>query len=317
VSEATRRRVQAAAREHAYVPNPALARQSSLRRGERPRMPLALVLQRNPNWPPGPADYAEQVGRIAASLGYRLSVHVQDATLPVERLNALLWNTGTEAVLLGPVYDSELVEELEWDRHCVVALEAGLVTPPCHLVLPDIGRAIVRAAELCVERGYRRIGLVQFAEPVRPVDHLERYGAAHLCSATLNRGGVRFEAVDVDSIDARPAIAWARRFRPDAVIAQTATVYWRLRDAGWAMGRDVGFVSLNLESAAAQPPVSGFVMDHLKTVSVALRLLDGQVRAFERGRPAIPTRQLVELPWFEGQTLPPRRAGSDPRRPAR
>jgi hypothetical protein len=40
------------------------------------------------------------------------------------------------------------------------------------------------------------------------------------------------------------------------------------------------------------------------TATVAMKLLDSEVRNFERGRPAVPTRQLVDMPWFEGKTLP-------------
>lgn len=300
----TRKRVQALARERGYVPNPAFSRRGALR-AEAPSagfMPVALVLQRNPSCRADFEDYQRELRRIAAGYGYAIQTHLLSREMGMRRLNEVLFNRGVEALLLGPVFEPGVLDELDWDLFSVVACEAGHYRPPCHLVMPDIGGTILRAERLVRARGYRRIGLVQLAEPREPVDHLDRSGAAAYLREEAERHGRVFEALDWEY--GQPAVleAWLARFRPDVVLGQTVTPYWTARDLGWP-GGCFAFLSLRLEPENLREGFSGFIEDHIQTASTALRLLDGEIRAFERGRPARPTRILIDPDWWEGGTL--------------
>jgi DNA-binding LacI/PurR family transcriptional regulator len=304
ISETTRRRAQKLAQKRGYLPNPALGRQGALgkSRGEE-GMPLALIRQQNPTHGEEISDYERRVEEVARGFGYKLQVHHLKET-PLPRLSQVLYARGVEAVLLGPIFERSFTNTFPWDRYSVVALEAGHFRPPCHLVMPDISSAIIGAMTRAVERGYRRIGLVEFAEPVKPVDHYDRVGGVGVCRQIAEENGVRFFHLSCPSYGALTCQNWLRSVKPDVVIAQTEAAFYWMRDHPLSSVRRAALVVLRINQAESGRGVSGFIEDHVMTATVAMKLLDSEVRNFERGRPAVPTRQLVDMPWFEGKTLP-------------
>lgn len=303
----TRRRVQELAKQMGYVRNPALARQGAL---AKPRgdhgMPLALILQKHPVSGPGISDYEAQVEAVARQFGYKLQIHRLYET-PLPRLGQILFNRGVEAVVLGPIFDGEFNERFPWENFSVVAAGAGHYRPPCHLVLPDRAGALIGAVQRCVERGYRNLGVVEYAEPVQPVDYRERLGGDLICRHSLNRAGAAYHHLNTDAYDPQKFLAWFDRVRPDVIICQTETPIWWCRQFRGDQLDGLGFVVLQLDSSRLSTGFSGFKEDHLLVATWAMKLLDGEVRNFERGKPDIPTRQLIDMPWVEGTTLPARR----------
>lgn len=312
ISEATRKRAQSLAKKRGYVPNPALGRQGSLgkERGWE-GMPVALILQENPTHGAGVSDYTSRVEEVARSFGYKLQIHHLKDT-PMPRLAHILYARGVEAVLLGPIFEKTFIPTFSWDRYSVVALEAGHYRPPCHLVMPDIASAIIHAVKRAVDRGYRRIGMIEFAEPVEPVDHYDRVGAVGICRQLAESRGRHFFHLLSPAYQSNHFVHWIEEVEPDVVIAQTESAYWWAREHRRRSVREMAQIVLRLDASEIPMQVSGFVEDHVMTATVAMKLLDAEVRNFERGKPAVPTRQLVDMPWFEGQTLPNKRK---PRRP--
>lgn len=313
VSEALRTRAREAALRVGYVPNPAFSRQARLRSGpNHAPMPLGFVIQRHPQSPPAPFPATQPFGDLrhqAALLGYDLQFFVENEPLSGERLDRTLYSRGIEALLVGPIFSPSLLQSLTWSRYSVVGCQSGYVRPPFHYVHWDVGRMMDRAIALCRERGYRRIGVVQYREAEPTEDHTDRYGALRLRMDRLRGTGTQLGMLDIWSDDPVAFLRWFDRFRPDAVVAQTSTPFWWLRDHGVLPGRDCGLLVLNLEPVPDAPQtVSGFSTSTGRTALLALRLLDAEVRAFERGLPEFPSRQLVEAPWVEGTTLPVRRA---------
>lgn len=304
ISEATRKRAQALAKKRGYVPNPALRRQGSLgkRRGWE-GMPVALILQQNPAHGAGISDYTTRVEEAARRFGYKLQVHHLHET-PTARLAQVLYARGVEAVLLGPIFEKTFIRIFPWERYSVVALEAGHYRPPCHLVMSDIASAMIGAVMRAIDRGYRRIGLLEFIEPVEPVDYYDRRGAVGVCQQIITESGGAFFHLLSPPYQKAPFLNWVQDTKPDVVIAQTESVYWWAQDHPRQSVRKTAIVILRLDASELGERVSGFVEDHVKTAGVAIKLLDSEVRNFERGRPDVPTRQLVDMPWFEGETLP-------------
>jgi len=314
VSEELRQRAQALARERHYVPNPALARLARFRKGRDGTvgaMPLALIIQPHPRFGSGTFNAAREVAvvkPIAETMGYVVRAYVQDDTLPLKQLVRILDATGVEAILLGRLYDDQLLRAVDWERFSVVAWEAGWVPPPFHLVLPDLGQEIIEAVRLCRDRGYQRVGAVLFRERLAPVDHFDRRAGLDYCAREMTGPSFRFSAVETRPDTRTDFDTWFNRFRPDAVIGQTELVYWWLQQRGLVPGRDCGFLLLHRTDEPADPKISGFENNLSLTARAALRLLDSEVRNFERGIPDIPQRVLLRMPWREGETLPPRRA---------
>ena len=308
ISEATRLRARAAAQRLGYTPNPALSRQAGLRGPTvRPPMPMAFVAQRHPRNHPAaspPVPMLDEIRGHAARLGYNLQVFVQDEPHAPAALDDVLYNRGIEAVVVGPVYDPSLIAGIDWTRYSVVGCQTGYVRPPFHYVHWDMEHAMDRSIRACLARGYCRIGVVQYRETRETEDHTDRYGALCLHEKLLRGGRNAIDALDVWSDDATAFARWFKRFRPDAIVAQTPTPLWWLREQGVEAGRDCGLVALSIEETPLEHGVTGFVTATCRPAVLALRLLDAEVRAFERGLPEFPSRQLVEAPWFEGRTLP-------------
>lgn len=293
------------AQARGYVPNPAWSRRSAQRRrGATALMPAALIVQLNPIWPYLPASFIEPLSSAGHRLGYRLNVYCQDESLPYSRLARLLWQTGTEAVLLGPIFDDRFLDVLPWNQISVVAVGAGHYVPPCHWVTSDLGRALWELVCRCLERGYRRVALLQYREPRGPADAFERDGAIRLCEKETARVGGEIAVFNARPREEASVLGPLRRFRPDAVIGQTPAFYHALKSRNWSFGAHCGFAAWMLTPDDSSRELSG--ADERKTTlsEYAFRLLDSEVRAFERGRPAFSVKQLVPMPWIEGQTLP-------------
>ncbi len=308
VSLELRERVQALARARGYVPNPAWSRRSARRRrGSAAPMPAALIVQLNPIWPYIPASFVEPLTSAGRRLGYRLNVYCQDESLPPDRLARLLWQTGTEAVLLGPIFDDRFLELLPWNQTSVVAVGAGHYVPPCHWVTHDLGRALWNLVVCCLERGYRRLALLQYKEPRGPADVFERDGAIRLCENEVARGGGKMAVFNARPREETSVVEPLRRFHPDAVVGQTSAFYYALRSCNWPFGSRCGFAAWMLTPDESSRELSGADERKNPLADYAFRLLDSEVRAFERGRPAFPVKQLVPMPWIEGRTLPLKR----------
>lgn len=308
VSAALRARAQTLARARGYVPNPAWSRRSMQRRGApRPPMPAAFIWQMNPIWPYSPDDLISSLNNAGRRLGYRVIPYAQNRDLSPARLGRLLWQIGAEAVLLGPVFDANLFAALPWDQFSVVAIGAGHHAPPCHWVIDNCGEALAGIVERCIERGYRRVALTQYREPVGPADWFERESAVQLCRARLTTLGLAFAVFDAQPLQEAALSEPLRSFRPDVVIGQTPRFYFALRALGWPLGRHIGFVAWMLEEESRRQYIAGCSCDRRPNADYALRLLDSEVRAFERGRPSCPVKQLVPMLWVEGNTLSQRR----------
>ncbi|MDX2109751.1 MAG: LacI family DNA-binding transcriptional regulator [Verrucomicrobiota bacterium] len=306
ISPETRQQVQALAAKLGYIVNPAFSRRGSTRMGKRgrPIMPLALILQRNPSYSHGSEAYQIEIKRIAANFGYVVTLHLLKKDECARRLGDILKNRGVEAVLCGPIYYKSILDDFPWGDFCIGACEAGLYAPPCHLVMPDVGQAILAARQLCVARGYHRIGFAQIIEPTPPVDYLDRYGAASL-AATTCPDAVSFTSGDFSARDRTQFLGWVKAGAFDIVIGQTATFYWWLREGGYNIPQDIGFIGLRMDADRTERELSGFEEDHLLTASLACQLVDMEVRQFRRGPPKAPARMLVKMPWYEGRTLRP------------
>ena len=273
-------------------------------------MPIALIIQPHPRLESGTFKAIREVAvvkKTAEAMGYVVRAYIQDASLPLEQLTRILHATGVEALLIGRLYDPRLLTALDWDRYSVVAWEAGWIQPPFHLVLPDLGQEIIEAVRMCRDRGYTRVGVVLFRESSVPVDHFDRRAGLDYCAREMTGPSFRFSAVEARPDKRADFDAWFNRFRPDAVIGQTELVGWWLRERGIVLGCECGFVLLHRTDEPADPKISGFENNLSLTARAALRLLDSEVRNFERGIPDMPQRVLLRMPWREGETLPPRR----------
>ena len=270
-------------------------------------MPAALLTQLNPIWPYPPMNFIEALTRSAREMGYRLAVYQQDETMPPERLQQILWQTGVEALLIGPVFDVRIFDRLPWPQFSVLAVGSGHFVPPCHWVTLDVGRALWDILNRCLERGYRRMALVDYLEPQGPADAFERMGAIGWARHRARREGWSFEVFETLPKRESAVLEALRTFHPDAIIGQTPSIWFALKDWMSRSRQRIGFVAWRLDPPSLPYRLCGFSEDLTPLAAYAIRVLDAEVRAFQRGLPQVPVKQLVPMRWIEGDSLPARR----------
>ncbi|GAB4167740.1 MAG: hypothetical protein Fur0032_05870 [Terrimicrobiaceae bacterium] len=309
ISEKTRSRAKALARKRGYIPSPAFRRSGAMRaRKAQGAMPMALVLQDHPHGGLGISTHVETVGKVAAGFGYQLQVHHatgSDAT----RLGSVLYARGVEAVLLGRIFHKSFLTDFPWKHFSVVALDAGHWLPPCHTVLPDVACATVEAVRRVLRAGCRRVGIYEFREEVEPVDWVDRLGAVAAAKEICLVSRAKFFHKTAAPYDEAAFVGWLRDARPDAIIGQTPACYWWQKKHA-VRGARVLSLSLQMDPVEKKDGLAGFVHDHHALATVAIKLLDSEVRNFERGKPPIPTRLLVTMPWNAGSRLRPRQTAA-------
>jgi len=89
------------------------------------------------------------------------------------------------------------------------------------------------------------------------------------------------------------------------LISREEFVQPQLTELGLAVPRDIAFVEIFLEPDGR---TAGVRQNCDRVGELAVEILGGQLQQYIRGIPVFPTTTLVEGTWFDGASLPPRRA---------
>jgi LacI family transcriptional regulator len=309
IPDATRKRVQTAAQQLGYRPDPALARIAAYRWRTRETdsgTTIAYIAMKHP-WSGGESHSAARRGAAeqADALGYRFETFRYEDYNSPENLGRVLYNRGIPGVLVGQVFVPNFAERFPWEQFAAVGCNIGYHRPPVHLVMPDLAHAVHRAWTEALRVGARRIGVALLAEP-QAVDRFEKLSALYFCQRHPGAEGVES---DVRSFPLR-AIAefsrWLDTFRPEVVLGFNNSVYWWLREAGRRVPENVRFVSLDTDHIE-EPHIAGLSHNYTLLGRTAMDFLDVQIRQNHVGPPAHPIILEVESAWCDGVTL-----GSEP-----
>lgn len=313
LAEATRQRIIALASQMNYRRNvfAASLRTRSLS-GSGQGMPLAVMVHELPAGTVYPIRTAREGLKAGCQrLGFALEEHHLPSSGPLRPLLRTLYHRGVQGLIIPHTLEIESVPKEEWARFCVVSCNRGSVSPVFHTVRASAFDVVVRAVREMVARGYRRIGGAIFRHSPPIMDDIARE-AALLWSQQHH---------DLEPLpphlghhqDRAAFLAWARRTRPDAILAfHVGCLFW-LREAGWTVPGRVSFCSLHIEELPATRGIAGFFTPDVDIGHAAILLMDSLIRHHERGIPHEVRETLLQRPWREGATLPPRR----PPRPAR
>lgn len=302
----TRQRVRALAAEMGYRPDPALAALVSHRLGRRgPGAGGNLVFLTDFHGPlnayfQGIFDGARAQGE---GMGYRLErVDFHQYPHPAS-VGRVLEKRGVTGLLVCPIQESRVSEEFPWERFSNVGFLLPLYRPRIHLVRDDSFRTVYEAFLIAARRGYRRPGLVIYTDR-RSANTVRQIGGQRAAEETCRDriAGLETLLLGNNAEDGPRVRAWMRAQRPDCVICTNTTVYWPLRDQGWRMPEDLGFICLWLEES--DPGFSGFDPRTRPIGEALINLLDGLLKRNERGLVEQPMVSLVKRVWVEGRTLP-------------
>lgn len=303
ISAGTRKRVQRAALELGYRPDPQVA-----------KLMLHLRLARNPTYqasiaalttvPVGDETaYMAEIIRSARSraerLGYGFTLfRLEDPLKPDRTLQRMLRSRGVEGIVLLPIATPRDVSDLlKWKDFSVVTTTYGVLAPQFHRVVPhQFGNAL----EICrhlAKRGNRRIGLVLPAQQDVRVHH--GFSAAVAWQGTI--GGTEFVLPcihDGPLPGGEEVRAWFAREKPDAIITSGDVTCAPIMELlGMKPNGPVTFVSA---SKADRTGVGGIDERPEEIGAAAIEHLATMIQHGEKGAPAVPRVIMIDGRWIDG-----------------
>lgn len=306
---ATVARIQQAAAELQYQPDPALSALAAYRNRQRVRRDFAVIALIS-NW----SSRDEWLGRQSAqkllegararatALGYHLQhFWSREGGASPARFSRVLVDRGIRGLILAPFEHPRDRFDLAWENFSVVTVERPALYTRFHHVVPNYYADMLLVWEQLRARGYQRIGLALDGDFPERVAH--QWEAAHSYEQAQH-GGAR---PAVPTLLLRPAdppstlVAWVRQHQPDAVISRSDRTFQTMATAGLRMPRDLGYASLNVLDDA--PGVSGILQPRDVMGAAAVDALNSLLLLSQRGASGFSSGTHVDGVWHEGRTV--------------
>ncbi len=299
--EATRRRLQSAAKAMGYRPDPALAALNHYRHGGRSNQGayvLAYVtcFGEREGWRQAPFFHRAFAGARAQAeaLGFRLEhAWLGEPGLSPQRFARVLENRGIRGLVIAPLPHPASRLRLPWENFSCVAIGPSLIDPALHSACGDQYQAMILAIEQLARRGYRRIGLL--LDPETDQRHQRKYQAAFAIAAPARSP----RPLVASRPDDREVRAWLEREQPDVVLSPEDDVFDRLAGLGLRIPEALGFASL---VRSGRPEISGVETFPEQIAAAAINRLQQLLYENETGVPALPACSMLPGAWVEGAT---------------
>jgi LacI family transcriptional regulator len=301
ISPARRAAVQAAAMRLGYRPNPLVsALMAQVRPHRHAHRPVTVALLNC--HPRGQASYTEGYERgileRAEAFGYRVEpLRLEDIAATGRQVDHVLDARGIRGLVVLPVPDGVRLDTFCYDHLAAATIDTSLKQPRLHRASPDYYQGMTLALTHLAANGYRRIGFV--------TGEHEQVRIGELWLAAYLRWQVQVPAsqrvpVHMPRHHSRATVlAWFRRERPDAIVANGAMSLGYLGAGGVRVPQDVGFASLCIE----RPPGFAYIDQRSEQVGgAAFDLIVSQLNRNEYGLPTSPQTVLVEGAWVDGAT---------------
>lgn len=307
ISQGVRERVQKAARQMGYKPDPMLSALAHYRRGMS-KTSISSELAWINHWP-NPKKirsykefdlYWKGAFEEAEKCGFRLEEFVLDKTLSPERLEKILRARNIRGILLPPRGDVEPdYGDFNWNDFCIVRFGHSIPCPHAHLVTSDQLTDGLIAFENIWKNGYRRIGLV-----ISSKTHT-RFSAGFFFGQLKVSPDLKIPTLILNQNnreeDRRHLTSWIKKHRPDAVLTDVSELRDLLKDIGCKVPQDIGLAALGILDINAD---AGIDQNSREIGKVAIQLLISLINHNECGIPKICREVLVEGSWVNGSTLP-------------
>jgi DNA-binding LacI/PurR family transcriptional regulator len=303
VSDQTKERVRAMAKEIGYRPNSIISELASSRwQDTKVQGTVIGYIVRTPKEGIHGVDVIEHLTRNAERLGYRLEPFFREDYESSAKLQRVLRNRGITDIILGPMLDSSFAVELDWENFICIQLLPGYFPLPLHTVVRDHFNKVVMCWEKCVSRGYGRIGITLLDHPFRVIDDVLRMSAIEACQKHMFGRLVIIPPFHTDGIKWKvdQFVRWVKRHQLDVVIGFNGYFASFLRDE---FGERFPFCALNL-NLDQDRSISGVPDPGDDLGREAINLLHFCRRTNQWGLPKHRIGHVIEPQWHEGTTLP-------------
>lgn len=306
VSNDTKARVLAAAREAGYSGDPYFAALSA-KRGRLTTKTVRLDHFHEPL-----SDVSARLGfdchEVLRDCGRRSGYDVVRAPWrkgdTADAVAKMLWARGSAGFLFGRVTERSAKALIGFGRVPMVSLyrQAHL---PVHTVRFDVAGAVRECWERLWAAGWRRIGCAVMRHAVEIEDDQDRLGAALELITTRLAVADRVPPLACGIRDHEAYFAWLRRYRPEAVIGFDAGLGVIHQNAGY---RNVPYVTLHTSErrimTAHIPGTSLPIHDWARQVIARMDLM---IRHGETGQPDRPAHTVLPNLWVPGSGIPRRK----------
>jgi len=307
ISTGTKERVQKAAAELGYRPNPMVSALMERVRSSRQldfQGKIAVIDNDDErlNWhrdhPTHTRTY-KGLKRAAADSGYTLEeFSLRDFDLKGHRLSQILAARGIQGLFIAP-HDRLAEISLDWERFSPVTSGYSLIQPDVHRVCFAIYSAIKIVCRKLEARGYRRIGFHLHESRDRVTDH--RYRAGFLLFQDLLPFERRVDICITKVNDKSTFHRWLERERPDSVVSGHPHLIDWINDAGLKCPDDIGYV--DMDWVPEKNGITGIFHNPELIGAAVADIIIALINRNERGIPPSPRRTLIMGEWVDGSTI--------------
>jgi DNA-binding LacI/PurR family transcriptional regulator len=310
IPKKTRKRIQAVAEELGYQRDAHLGQlMSYLKRHRRGASACPITWINSTTDPehwhrtPWAREFYQSAKQRSEELGFALSeIWVHDPKIPESRIDDILKARGTQGLILStPLQNETWTQWIDWNSYATVIVDDPFAMPQFDRVFADYAANMRKAIEQAFARGYERpkVWLTEHE------DYWTGYGYTYEC---LRQNRLRPE---LDTLlppfesEASPERVkqWMETHQPDAVIAPTATVGIQLKELGYKIPEDLGYIAMYVLNNDSE--WSGFSQQHTQQSIVAVDRIATLLQNNTPGHQTHPLQIQIRGEWHEGTTLRP------------
>lgn len=311
ISEATRKRVCAAARKLGYRPDPLLDAFNTHRLEVLPHKALPVIAYVADFDSRAALEQSAHHGALwagARAAAETLHCHIElfllgKNQLTPERLHSILRARGITSLVIGACRAETTRVAFNWDDYSAVKIESPQLTVPLYRISSDQRQASRLAFRQLFQMGYRHIGLATKSGGEIRQDEL--YRAGYFLEQSRHS-----PAAPVPPLDLSPALNsdvlkdWIQMHQVDVVLSDDLELPARLESLGLKVPADVAFAGLDVPASAID--LAGSVADHARVGAQAVEQVVSLMRTNQRGVPATASTTYVPIAWHDGKSAPSR-----------
>ena len=300
----TRERVQEAAKQLGYVPDPGVAALARRRtKGGNNRYPLVWLEGQARRLGSEDLTLFQHLKAQAEARGYSLTVeHLPELGGPAAA-GRVLSARGVIGCFVPSLNNAEVLNRFDWERFSVVSFLQENYVLPFDTVRPDLFAMMFEAWQRARAIGARSIGVVIPSSTIaRENDLLISACAYHQRELPESPPTLILQPDAQGKGDhyVRLTQEWFARYRPEVVIGKTEGAYWALHGGGWKCPDDYRFMTLR-RASSGRVMSEGFDWQPELLAEALMARMHTLVGIGKRGRSETPGTWMVAGRWCKGK----------------
>ena len=307
ISSKTRAQIKKVAKSLGYMPDPLLSALVARKRTmltSRKLANLAVII--DDNWRlDAPASLwldgaVEGMRSACLKYGYNfLELSIEKDFKTVANPDRLLRARGVRGVVIPSFFNRDIQIKLNWGQYSVITVGSHPTTA-FHRVGTDLSASMESLCHELAGRGYQRLGLAHSYNMEK--SHRFEWLAALYKERYLVPE--RFQTVAPylpQSFSKDGFLSWIETHKPDCIISNEAQSYYLLKEAGYRIPGEIGYV--NLTTTGISKLVSGMCIDYNLLGSICIEHLHSFILRGEMGVPDNQQEFMIYSKWKDNGSV--------------